>query len=69
MFDVYKCKADPSLRIATEKGVGLPSHVVTTQWEITGEPPQIDSDYLKEDIQERGLCLYKLVGVKPGRSK
>ena len=69
MFDVYKCKADLSLRIATEKGVGLPSHVVATQWEITGERPQIDSDYLKEDIQERGLCLYKLVGVKPSRSK
>jgi hypothetical protein len=60
-YDIYQGTDDPSLRMATEIGGGLPGHVDPADWELM---PSGASDLyvdMDEDIEARGFCFYQLV--------
>ena len=60
-YDVYQGSNDPSLRMATMRGAGLPEHVDPNDWVLmpTGSSQIIeDAD---QDISARGFCFFKLV--------
>jgi hypothetical protein len=61
VYDVYVKKDDRSLRIATRKGTGLPSHVITGEWELTPSGASQVIDDAEDDIEARGFCFYRLV--------
>jgi hypothetical protein len=54
MFDLYISKADPSERLATRPGAGLPAHVSPRQWQLMLKVPLEEHIGLivNEDIQE-----------------
>ena len=68
VYDVYVKKDDRSLRIATRKGTGLPSHVITGEWELTPSGTSQVIDYAEDDIEARGFCFYCLVNNGNGPS-
>ncbi len=61
MKDVYHDKCDPTLRIATLLGAGLPSHVDAEDWELMPAGTSQIIDDADADIEAWGFCLFKMV--------
>jgi hypothetical protein len=61
LYDVYRKKADPSERMATRPGAGLPRHVDPDEWELMPAGTSQITDDAEEDIEARGFCYFKLV--------
>ena len=59
-YDVYRGKADPSLRLATAPGGRLPAHVKAKDWVLmaTGSSP-LHSD-APRDIGFQGYCFFQV---------
>lgn len=59
-YDVYRNKADPSLRIATAPGARLPVHIKAKDWSLmpSGASP-IHSD-APRDIGVNGYCFFQI---------
>jgi hypothetical protein len=59
-YDVYRGKADPSLRLATAPGSRLPAHVRTKDWVLmpAGSSP-LHSD-ARRDIGVQGYCFFQV---------
>jgi hypothetical protein len=60
VFDVYVKIDDRSLRIATRKGTGLPSHVIASEWVLMPSGASQVIDDAEDDIEARGFCFYRL---------
>jgi hypothetical protein len=60
-LDVYRGTIDPMLRMAVERGHGLPPHVDAADWELMSPgTSQIIEDAMS-DIEARGFCFFRLV--------
>ena len=61
VYDVYRGTSDPTLRLATMPGAGLPAHVKRKEWVLmpTGKSP-LHSD-VDRDVSGRGYCFFQLV--------
>lgn len=60
-YNVYQGKKDPSLRMATRPGAGLPRHVHSRDWVLMPSGSSQLIDDRDEDIEARGFCFFKLV--------
>jgi hypothetical protein len=61
--DVYRGTKDPSLRIATLPGAGLPAHVKKKDWTLMSQQPnaqQLHTD-VERDIGAQGYCFFQIV--------
>ncbi len=65
MYDFYRSKKEPDVRMATLPGAGLPSNVDPNDWELI--PSAAQEIYVVDaaDIEERGFFYYKLVEERP----
>jgi hypothetical protein len=63
MYDVYRSKKDPSERMVTLQGAGLPDHVEPNDWEpLSAEAEMYDDDPdAAADVKARGFYYFKLV--------
>jgi hypothetical protein len=64
MYDVYFNREDPSWRVATPAGAGLPAHLLPSEWELMPPSTSPISDAVEDDIEEHGFCLYRVVGLQ-----
>ena len=64
LYDVYRSKANPSLRIATAPGARLPVHVKAKDWSLmpSGVSP-LHSD-APRDISVHGYCFFQIAKGK-----
>jgi hypothetical protein len=60
-YDVYRGATDPTLRLATKPGAGLPAHVKRKDWVLMskGKSP-LHSD-VDRDVAVQGYCFFQLV--------
>jgi hypothetical protein len=61
VYDVYRGTSDPTLRLATMPGAGLPAHLKRKDWVLmpAGKSP-LHSD-VDRDVGARGYCFFQLV--------
>jgi hypothetical protein len=62
VYDVYRGKRDPSLRVATMPGAGLPNHFSKKDWILM--PRQIVQHLHTDaarDIGVQGYCFFQLI--------
>jgi hypothetical protein len=60
-YDVYQGTTDNSLRMATQPGAGLPSHVEPADWKLMPAGTSQLIDDIDMDIADRGFCFFRLV--------
>jgi hypothetical protein len=61
-YDVYRGTKDPTLRLATMPGAGLPSHSSKKDWQLMSQhtAQHLHTDAPK-DIGVRGYCFFRVV--------
>jgi hypothetical protein len=59
-FDIYRKRANPSLRLATEKGARLPSQFRAAQWTLMKEASVLHSD-ISKDVATKGYCYFQVL--------
>jgi hypothetical protein len=64
MFNVYLKRDDPTLRVATPRGAGLPVPLVPSEWVLLPAGASPVSDHADEDSEEFGFCFFRLVGLQ-----
>ena len=64
MYDVYLKRDDPTLRVATPEGGGLPAHLLAIEWELLPAGASPVCDDAEDDIEELGFCFFRVVGLQ-----
>ena len=64
LYDVYRSKADPSLRMATALGAGLPVHVKAKDWSLMPSGASPLHSEAPRDIGVHGYCFFQIAKGK-----
>jgi len=59
-FDVYRKRTNPTLRLATKPGAGLPQNFLAKDWTLMKEPSLLHSDVPK-DVGVKGYCYFQIL--------
>jgi hypothetical protein len=57
-YDVYRGTSDPSLRLATMPGAGLPAHVKRKDWVLMPKGKSIPE--ADRDVAVKGYCVFQI---------
>jgi hypothetical protein len=59
-YDVYRGTSDPSLRLATMPGAGLPAHVKRKDWVLMPKGKSILHTEADRDVAVKGYCVFQI---------
>ena len=59
-YDVYRGKTDPTLRLATMPGAGLPAHVKRKDWVLMPKGKSILHTDADRDMAVYGYCYFQV---------
>jgi hypothetical protein len=59
-YDVYRGTSDPSLRLATMPGAGLPAHVKRKDWVLMPKGKSILHTEADRDVAVKGYCFFQI---------
>jgi hypothetical protein len=59
-FDVYRKRTDPTLRIATTPGAGVPPSFPSKDWTLMKEASLLHSD-VPRDVAKKGYCYFQVL--------
>jgi hypothetical protein len=60
-FDVYRGTADPTLRLATMPGAGLPAHLKREDWMLMRRGKSLVHSDTARDVALQGYCYFQVV--------
>jgi hypothetical protein len=59
-YDVYRGTTDPTLRLATMPGAGLPAHVKRKDWVLLPKGKSIVHTEADRDVAVKGYCFFQV---------
>ena len=59
-YDVYRGTTDPTLRLATMPGAGLPAHVKRKDWVLLPKGKSILHTEVYRDVAVKGYCFFQV---------
>jgi len=59
-YDVYRGTTDPTLRLATMPGAGLPAHVKRKDWVLLPKGKSILHTEVHRDVAVKGYCFFQV---------
>jgi hypothetical protein len=59
-FDVYRKRTDPTLRLATPLGAGVPGQFTSKDWTLMKEASLLHSD-VPRDLAAKGYCYFQVI--------
>jgi hypothetical protein len=59
-YDVYRGTTDPTLRLATMPGAGLPAHVKRKDWVLMPKGKSILHTDADRDVAVYGYCFFQV---------